>query len=131
MGTSTAVIGLYIAFAMPIILRIRVGERFSPGAWSLGRHYRWIAPLAVGWIGVVCVLFLLSVSPKGVPGADEFDRNVVNYAPLTVGGVVLLFGGWYLLSAPAGSPGRFRRRAPRRSSRRSNRSWSTTDGELL
>jgi len=24
---------------------------------------------------------------------------VVNYAPLTVGGAVLLFGGWYLLSA--------------------------------
>ena len=92
-------IGLYIAFALPIILRIRAGERFSPGAWSLGRHYRWIAPLAVGWIAVVCVLFLLPVSPKGIPGAEEFDWNVVNYAPLTVGAAVLLFGGWYLLSA--------------------------------
>ena len=46
-GTSIAVIGLYIAFALPIILRIRAGDRFEPGAWSLGRHYRWISPIAV------------------------------------------------------------------------------------
>jgi len=98
-GTSIAVIGLYIAFALPILLRIRVGERFERGAWNLGRHYRWIAPLAVAWIAVICVLFLLPVSPKGIPGADDFDWNVVNYAPLTVGAAVLLFGGWYLLSA--------------------------------
>jgi amino acid transporter len=98
-GTSIAVIGLYLAFALPIILRIRAGDRFESGAWSLGRHYRWIAPLAVGWIGVITVLFLLPVSPKGIPGAEDFDWNVVNYTPLTVGGAVLLFGGWYLLSA--------------------------------
>ena len=98
-GTSIAVIGLYIAFALPIFLRIRVGERFESGAWNLGRHYRWIAPLAVAWIAVICVLFLLPVSPQGIPGAPDFDWNVVNYAPLTVGAAVLLFGGWYLLSA--------------------------------
>ncbi len=98
-GTSIAVIGLYIAFALPIFLRIRVGERFESGAWNLGRHYRWIAPLALAWIAVICVLFLLPVSPKGIPGAPDFDWNVVNYAPLTVGAAVLLFGGWYLLSA--------------------------------
>jgi len=98
-GTSIAVIGLYIAFALPIILRIRTGDRFRSGAWSLGRHYKWISPLAVAWIAIVCVLFLLPVSPKGVPGAADFDWNVVNYAPLTVGGALILFGGWYLLSA--------------------------------
>ena len=66
-GTSIAVIGLYIAIALPI--------------------------------AVICVLFLLPVSPKGIPGAPDFDWNVVNYAPLTVGAAVLVFGGWYLLSA--------------------------------
>jgi hypothetical protein len=93
------VIGLYIAFVLPIILRIRQGDRFEAGAWSLGRHYKWISPIAVAWIGIVCVLFLLPVSPKGIPGAADFDWNVVNYAPLTVGGALLLFGGWYVLSA--------------------------------
>ena len=35
-----------------------------------------------------------------MPGAEDFDWNVVkNYAPLTVGGALVLFGGWYLLSA--------------------------------
>jgi amino acid transporter len=98
-GTSIAVIGLYIAFALPIILRIRAGARFEGGAWSLGHHYRWIAPVAVAWIAVVCLLFLMPVSPKGIPGAADFDWNVVNYAPITVGGALVLFGGWYLLSA--------------------------------
>lgn len=98
-GTSIAVIGLYIAFALPIILRIRAGSRFVAGAWTLGNHYRWIAPVAVVWIAIVCVLFLLPVSPRGIPGAADFDWNVVNYAPLTVGGALILFGGWYLLSA--------------------------------
>ena len=35
-GTSIAVIGLYISYAMPIILRLRAGQRFKRGAWSLG-----------------------------------------------------------------------------------------------
>jgi hypothetical protein len=92
-------LGLYIAFALPIILRIKAGSRFEPGAWSLGRHYRCIVPIAVAWIATVCVLFLLPVSPHGVPGAPGFDWNVVNYAPLTVGSALILFGGWYLISA--------------------------------
>jgi amino acid transporter len=98
-GTSIAVIGLYIAFALPIILRIRAGEAFEPGAWSLGRHYRWVSRVAVVWIGLVCVLFLMPISPNGVPWAEEFSWESVNYAPITVGGALLLFGGWYLLSA--------------------------------
>ncbi|MGQ0573301.1 MAG: amino acid permease [Pseudonocardia sp.] len=98
-GTSIAVIGLYIAFALPIILRIRQGDRFQHGAWSLGGHYRWISPIAVAWIAIICILFLLPLSTKGFPGNAEFTWEAVNYAPLTVGGALLLFGGWYLLSA--------------------------------
>ena len=33
-GTSIAVIGLYIAFILPVILRFRMGDRFEPGAWT-------------------------------------------------------------------------------------------------
>src|SRR6201991_2558814 len=98
-GTSIAVIGLNIAFALPIILRIRAGSRFEAGAWSLGKHYRWVSPLAVAWIAFICVVGILPVSPNGVPGAAEFDWNVVNFSPITVGVALILFGGWYLLSA--------------------------------
>ena len=98
-GTSVAVIGLYISYAIPIALRIRAGSRFPSGEWSLGRHYRWICPLAVGWIAAVCVLFLMPVSPAGIPGAADFDWQVVNYAPLTVGAALAFFGWWYWASA--------------------------------
>ena len=98
-ATSIAVIGLNIAFALPIILRIRAGSRFEPGAWSLGRHYRWIAPLAVAWIAFICVVGVLPISPNGIPGAEEFDPALVNYSPFTVVAALVLFGGWYLISA--------------------------------
>ena len=98
-GTSIAVIGLYLAFVLPIILRYRLGDRFEPGKVSLGRHYRWIDPLAIAWIALICVLFLMPTVPAGIPGHPDFDWNVVNYAPLTVGGALILFGGWWLLSA--------------------------------
>jgi amino acid transporter len=98
-ATSIAVIGLNIAFALPIILRIRAGSRFRSGAWSLGRNYRWISPLAVAWIAFICVVGVLPVSPNGIPGASAFSWEVVNFSPLTVGLAFLLFGGWYLVSA--------------------------------
>ncbi len=98
-GTSIAVIGLYIAFAIPIYLRLRQGDRFEHGAWSLGGHYRWIGVLAVAWIILVCILFLMPIAPTGIPGNADFNWSVVNYAPITVGGAFILFGGWFLLSA--------------------------------
>ena len=52
-GTSIAVIGLYIAFGLPIILRIKAGDRFEPGPWSLGKHYKWISSTAVAWISAM------------------------------------------------------------------------------
>jgi amino acid transporter len=98
-GTSIAVIGLYLAMALPIYLRLRAGDRFERGAWHLGRHYKWIGWVSVGWIALITVLFLLPVSPSGIPGAEDFNWEVVNWAPLTVGGALILFGGWYVLSA--------------------------------
>jgi uncharacterized membrane protein len=41
----------------------------------------------------------MPVTPTGIPWKTGFNWNVVNYAPITVGGALLLFGGWYLLSA--------------------------------
>jgi len=98
-ATSIAVIGLNIAFALPIILRIRAGASFEAGAWSLGRHYKWVSPLAVAWIAFICIVGILPGAPRAVPGADDFDWELVNYAPITVGAALILFGGWYLISA--------------------------------
>jgi amino acid transporter len=98
-GTSIAVIGLYIAYGMPIFLRWRAGDSFEAGAWTLGRHYRWINPVAFVWIVFIAILFLMPITPGGIPWNSGFDWNVVNYAPITVGGVLVLVGIWWVASA--------------------------------
>ena len=98
-GTSVAVIGLYIAFVLPIILRLRAGEAFERSAWHLGKHYKWIDVVAILWIAFISIVFLLPFAYGGIPWNKGFDWNLVNYTPITVGGAFVLFGGWYLLSA--------------------------------
>jgi hypothetical protein len=46
-GASVAVTSLYIAYALPVILRLRAVSRFEHGAWSLGTHHRWINSIAI------------------------------------------------------------------------------------
>jgi hypothetical protein len=98
-GTSIAVIGLYIAFVLPIILRLKAGAAFERGAWHLGRHYKWIDWIAIVWIAVISIIFCLPFAKTGIPGNDGFTWDFFNYTPVTVGGALLLFGGWYILSA--------------------------------
>src|SRR3954452_1155451 len=47
---SICVIGLYIAYVLPVYLRWRMGDAFEPGPWTLGRKYRWINPAAIVWV---------------------------------------------------------------------------------
>ena len=119
-GTSIAVIGLYIAFALPIILRWRLKDRFETGAWSLGNHYKWIDPLAIIWIAFICVLFLMPITPTGIPWKSGFDWNVVNYAPITVGERSCSSAAGTSSRRTSGSRDRFGR-ARRKSSSGSNR----------
>jgi amino acid transporter len=97
--TSIATIGLYIAYAIPIFLRLRMGDAWEPGEWNLGRHYRWIGTIACLWVVFIAVLFILPLSPAGVPWNSSFTWLSFNYAPVAVGGTLLLVGGWWLLSA--------------------------------
>ena len=98
-STAVAVIGLYIAFVLPIILRLRAGDKFERGAWHLGRHYKWIDWIAILWIFFICLVFLLPTYNGGVPFKSNFDWLLFNYTPLPVFATFLLFGGWYVLSA--------------------------------
>ncbi|HEY2005418.1 MAG TPA: amino acid permease [Solirubrobacteraceae bacterium] len=97
---SISVIGLYIAYTIPVFLRWRMKEKFSPGPWTLGRHYRWINPIAFTWVGLCVIIFCLPVNnPGGVYFKDGFDWNLVNYAPIVTIGVMLAVTIWYLVSA--------------------------------
>src|SRR6266852_1362240 len=98
-STAVAVIGLYIAFVLPIILRLRAGESFERGAWHLGRYYKWIDWIAILWIGFISLVFFAPFAYTGIPGNKGFTWYSVNYTIIMVGGSFVLFGGWYVLSA--------------------------------
>jgi amino acid permease (GABA permease) len=90
---SIAVIGLYIAYGIPILLRRLAGARFQAGPWHLGQ---WSAP--IGWIAVIWIAFItiLFVLPQVSPGNT---LTTFNYAPVAVGAVLLYSGGYWFLSA--------------------------------
>jgi amino acid transporter len=92
---SIAVIGLYIAYVMPVYLRLRAGANFTPGVWTLGGRYRWVNTIAVVWVALCVVIFSLPFTPAAVPWNDEFDWSALNYAPLTVGGLILAVWIWW------------------------------------
>jgi amino acid permease (GABA permease) len=91
--TSIAVIGLYIAYGIPILLRLIAGEKFQRGPWHLGRWSRPVGIIAVAWIGFISILFIL---PQAFPGNT---LKTFNYAIVAVGVVLLYSGGYWFLSA--------------------------------
>jgi len=97
--TSISVIGLYIAYTIPVFLRWRMGEAFKRGPWTLGSKYKWINPIAFTWVAICVVIFCLPFAPAGVFFKHDFEWSAVNYAPLVTIGVMLAVTIWYLVSA--------------------------------
>ena len=88
--TSVAVIGLYIAYAIPIFLRLLAGSKFQRGPWHLGS---W-SPI-VGWIAVVWIVFIsiLFVLPQFYPGNTLATFNFTPVALLVVIGYATIY--WF------------------------------------
>jgi len=93
--TSISVIGLYIAYTIPVFLRWRAGERFETGPWTLGKKYKWLNLVACVWVALNVIIFCLPFSPLGVPGHAGFTLNAVNYAPVVVVVVIVGVTIWY------------------------------------
>ncbi len=94
---SIGVVGLYVAFAIPIFYRWKLGDSFQVGSWTLGRHYKWMAPLAVAEIVITSIIALLPTSIGGMPFSSSFAWKYVNYTPLVVfGALILLFIYWHV-----------------------------------
>jgi len=91
--TSIAVIGLYIAYGIPILLRLLAGEKFQRGPWHL-KQWRYL----VGWIAVIWIVFIsiLFVLPQAAPGNN---LATFNFAPVAVLAVLIYAGGYWFLSA--------------------------------
>jgi amino acid transporter len=97
--TSISVIGLYIAYTIPIFLRWRQGAAFKPGPWTLGAKYKWVNMIAIVWVGLCVIIFCLPFTPAAVYFGNGFTWKAVNYAPLVTGGVIIAVGIWWLVSA--------------------------------
>lgn len=97
--TSVAVIGLYLAFAIPIFLRWKMGDTFQPGSWTNGKKYKWMNLIAVAEIGIISIYFILPFVPAGNPLDKSFTWSSVNYAPLLTIGTLLVLAAWWQLSA--------------------------------
>jgi hypothetical protein len=97
--TSIAVIGLYLAFAVPIWLRWKMGDAFEPGEWTNGSKYKWMNLIAVAEILIVTVYLMMPFVPGAVPFSDDFEWKFVNYAPIVTLGALLLLTIWWNVSA--------------------------------
>jgi hypothetical protein len=96
---SIGVLGLYLAFAIPIFLRLRAGSNFTPGPWTLGNKYKWLAPIALIEIGITSIAALMPTSEYGAPwyGKGIFSWRYVNYAPIVIGvALIALWIGWHV-----------------------------------
>jgi amino acid transporter len=96
---SVAVIGLYLAFLIPIFLRWRMGDAFEPGSWTLGSKYKWMNLVAVVEIAIISIYFILPFTPAGVPFNKNFSWASFNYAPILTFGVLIVLAVWWNLSA--------------------------------
>jgi amino acid transporter len=96
---SISVIGLYIAYTIPVYLRWRMKDEFKPGPWTLGSKYKWVNPIAFVWVALCVIIFCLPTSQAGVFFKHGFSWSAVNYAPIVTIGVMAIVTIWYLVSA--------------------------------
>ncbi|WP_431923601.1 amino acid permease [Amycolatopsis tucumanensis] len=90
--TSIATVGLYVAYVIPVFLRVRKGAEFERGPWHLGRWGRPVGGVATAWVAVIFVLFML-------PQAYPVTVGTFNYTPIAF--LVVLGGAavWWFASA--------------------------------
>ena len=58
--TGICVIGLYIAYAIPIYLRL-TNPDFEPGPWNLKGYHKIVGWTALAWIALITILFFAPV----------------------------------------------------------------------
>ncbi|MFE0101520.1 amino acid permease [Streptomyces sp. NPDC059009] len=89
--TAINVIGITPAYAIPIFLRLRAGDRFQPGPWNLGRWSKPVGWIAVLWVAFVTVLFCL-------PQASPVTVDTMNYASIALAVVLILATVWWFVA---------------------------------
>lgn len=90
---GASVIGLYVSYAAPILLRITSGrDKLVPGVFSLGKWYLPIGAIAVVWVTFIVVLLFF-------PSAQNATAADMNYAVVIIMGVFAFASLSWVLSA--------------------------------
>jgi amino acid transporter len=107
--TGICVIGLYIAYAIPIYLRL-TNPDFQPGPWNLKGKHKLVGWSCMIWIGFITILFFAPLfypfwpiwGAKNAQNADGtvtglFRQNNFNFtAPLIIGSFIVIALYWAL-----------------------------------
>jgi amino acid transporter len=95
---TIGVVGLYLAFAIPIWLRWKAGDGFETGHWTLGSKYKWMCLVAVAEIVISSIIAFMPTSNLGVPWNDGFALKYVNYTIIVVPVVFIALWIWWHVS---------------------------------
>jgi len=96
--TAICTVGLYLAYIIPVYLRLRKGDAFQPGPWTLGDRYKWVNIGAIAFVVLVVLALDIPTTFTGVPWNTGFTLTAVNYSPLVLI-VGLIVGIWWVLGA--------------------------------
>src|SRR5205807_9318887 len=97
------------AYIAPVYLRLRQGDKFQPGPWTLGHRYKWVNIGAIAFVVLVVLALDIPFTFTGVPWNKGFDITAVNYIPLVLV-VRLLVGVWWAMGPKHKYNGRVRTR---------------------
>ncbi|KAF9446737.1 APC amino acid permease [Macrolepiota fuliginosa MF-IS2] len=85
---AMSVVAIYIAYAIPIIVRFTGGNDFQPGPFTLGAFSLPIAITSVLFMLFLGIVFLF-------PGSPDAGSADMNYSIVVVGGVLAFSMLWY------------------------------------
>ena len=98
--TSIAVIGLYIAYLVPVFLRRINPGAFQPGPYVLNKTWGpVIGWIAIVWVIFIVILFMLPTYNTGVPWSPDFTWKAFNYTPLAILVVIGFAWIWWIAGA--------------------------------
>ena len=104
--TGICVIGLYIAYGIPIYLRL-MNPDFQVGPWNLKGKHKIVGWTALAWIALITVLFFAPIfrpfwpfwgSSNNPDAAGIFHQNNMNFTGLLIIAAVIAFGLYWTLS---------------------------------
>jgi amino acid transporter len=96
--TSICTVGLYLAYIIPVYLRLRAGDAFQAGPWTLGRHYKWVNAGAILFVLLVVYSLDIPTNSAGVPWNSGWKWSALNYSPLVLL-VGVAVGIWWVVDA--------------------------------